>query len=52
MTEQQYKVKVTATGEVRDAAGNLISTSPIEAEMTVSEAQARELGYTIEGESP
>jgi hypothetical protein len=42
---------VTATGEVRDADGNLISAEPIEATMTVTRAQAIALGYP-EGDQP
>lgn len=50
MTEQLYKVVVTATGEVRDADGNLISSEPVEATMTVNAAEAKALGYTTEGD--
>lgn len=45
---QLYKFVVTAQGEVRDADGNLISSEPIEAEMTLTAEQVREL---TEGES-
>jgi hypothetical protein len=38
---QLYELRITATGEVRDADGNLISTEPIEATTTVTEAEAR-----------
>lgn len=34
---QLYQIKVTATGEVRDADGNLVSSSPVESTMTVTE---------------
>ncbi len=34
---QLYKLVVQATGEVRDADGNLISTSPVEMRQTVEE---------------
>lgn len=51
MTEQLYKVVVTAMGEVRDSEGNLISSEPVEAVMTVNEAEARALGYNPEGDS-
>lgn len=30
MTEQKYDVVITATAEVRDAEGNLISSTPVE----------------------
>lgn len=46
---QMFEVTVTASGEVRDADGNLVRTVPIEARMTVTEGEARALGYT-EGE--
>lgn len=45
MTGQLFQVKVTAVGEVRDAEGNLISSEPIEATLTINEAEARGLGY-------
>lgn len=47
-----FEVVVTATGEVRDVDGNLISSEPIEATLTVTEAEARALGYNPEGEQP
>lgn len=50
MTEQMYKVTVSAMGEVRDADGNLISSEPIEAVMTVNESEAKALGYKGESE--
>ena len=39
MEGQLYKLSITATGEVRDKDGNLISSSPVEAELTVTEEQ-------------
>lgn len=51
MTGQLYEVLVTATGEVRDADGNLISTEPIEARMVVTEDEARALMGTNEGDN-
>jgi hypothetical protein len=36
-------VKITATGEVRDKDGNLISSEPIEAEIPITQAQLDEL---------
>ena len=50
MSEQMYEVRITAAGEVRDADGNLVSSEPIEATMTVTESEAKALGYTTEGE--
>ncbi|HEX5198979.1 MAG TPA: hypothetical protein VFW27_03480 [Actinoplanes sp.] len=47
---QRYEVVFRATGEVRDADGNLISSEPIETTFTVNEAEARALGYNPEGE--
>lgn len=46
---QRYEVKVTASGEVRDADGNLISSEPVEATFVVDEQQLRAL---TEGERP
>lgn len=46
---QLFEVVVRATGEVRDADGNLISSEPVEARMTVNAEQAKALGYP-EGE--
>jgi hypothetical protein len=44
---QMYEVVITATGEVRDADGNLISSEPVEARMTMTEEQVKSM---IEGE--
>lgn len=44
MTQQMYQITVTATGEVRDADGNLISAEPVEATMEVTADQLAELG--------
>lgn len=46
---QMYELAISASGEVRDADGNLLSTQPIESKITVTEAQLRELGLTPEG---
>lgn len=46
MTGQLFEVTIRAMGEVRDADGNLISSEPIEATLTVNEAEAKALGYT------
>lgn len=34
-----YEVRVTATGEVRDADGTLVSSSPVEMTLTLTEAE-------------
>jgi len=47
---QMYEVVIRATGEVRDADGNLISSEPVEATLTVTESEARHLGLINEGE--
>lgn len=47
---QVYAMVVTAMGEVRDADGNLISSTPVESTITVTEAQLRDLGLDPEGE--
>lgn len=38
---QLYEMKITATGEVRDAAGNLLSSEPVEATAVLTEAEVR-----------
>lgn len=43
MGDQLYKLTITATGEVRDKDGNLISSQPIESTQTVTAAQARDI---------
>ena len=43
---QLYELAITASGEVRDADGNLISSEPVEARMTVTAEQLAELGLT------
>jgi hypothetical protein len=45
-----YAITFTATGEVRDAEGNLISSEPVEATLTVTEDELKALGLTTEGE--
>jgi hypothetical protein len=44
---QMYEVTIVATGEVRDADGNLVSAEPIEAKAVITEKQARAL---VEGQ--
>lgn len=48
-----YAIRVVATGEVRDADGNVIETVPIESEQHVllTEAQARALATTTQEEA-
>jgi hypothetical protein len=41
MSAQMYEVTITATAEVRDADGNLISSSPVEAHMEMTEDDLR-----------
>jgi hypothetical protein len=48
---QLYQIAITATGEVRDADGNLISSTPVESTTVVTEAQLREMGLAPEEES-
>lgn len=50
MTDMTFEVKVTATAEVRDKDGNLISAEPIEAVAHLTEAQLAEMGLTPEKE--
>jgi hypothetical protein len=38
-----YQVVVSAMGEVRDAAGNLVSSEPVEATFTLTAEELREL---------
>lgn len=45
-TVQRYELRFTAVGEVRDADGNLISSTPVEATRVVTEAEAKAI---IEG---
>lgn len=40
---QRYEVRLTATGEVRDADGNLISSEPVETVVVVDEHQLQAL---------
>jgi hypothetical protein len=48
---QLYELTVQATGEVRDADGNLLSSEPVESKITVTQEQARDLGLlTDQGE--
>lgn len=47
----QFELKITATGVVRDADGNVVSSEPVEAIATITEDQARRLGYIPEEQS-
>lgn len=49
---QMYELAITATGEVRDAEGNLISSEPVESTVTVTAEQLAELGLHFNGEKP
>lgn len=44
MEQLRFEVKVSAMGEVRDAEGNLVSSEPVEATLTLTEAELLELG--------
>lgn len=45
MTDQlKFQVKVHATGEVRDADGNLVSSEPFEAVAELTKAELEQLG--------
>lgn len=46
---QLYELAITATGEVRDAEGNLVSAQPVEAKIQVTAEQLAELGLHPEG---
>lgn len=48
---QMYEVQIKAAGEVRDAEGNLISSEPVEATLTVTEDEAMALGLITKGET-
>lgn len=39
----RYELRITATGEVRDADGNLLNTPTAESTVTVTEEEARAL---------
>lgn len=51
MAGQLYELAIAATGEVRDAEGNLVSSEPLTSKITVTEAQLKELGLTAPEES-
>lgn len=41
-----FEIVISATGEVRDKDGNLISSEPVEARMTVTAEELGQLGLT------
>lgn len=47
MGDLRFQIKVTATGEVRDADGNLISPATAESVEEVTESELVERGFTI-----
>ena len=49
MGEQLFAITLNATGEVRDADGNLVSSDPITATLT---ATAEQVAALTQGESP
>ena len=40
---QRYEMRITATGVVRDADGNIVSQEPVEAIAIVTEAEAQRI---------
>ena len=52
MGQQLYELRIEASGEVRDADGNLISVDPVTGTAVVTEDQARAIVAALEnGES-
>lgn len=49
MSNMAFEVAITATAEVRDKDGNLISAEPVESKFQITEEQARAL-LTTESE--
>lgn len=49
MTDLQGLVTLTATAEVRDKDGNLISSTPVELTGVMSESEAAQIKAQIEG---
>lgn len=47
MSAQRFAITITATAEVRDADGNLISSEPIEATTELTAAELAERGIPI-----
>lgn len=48
MGEMMFEVKIECVGEVRDAEGNLISSSPVTLTEHLTESQLRAKGLTEE----
>ena len=48
MPDELYELRLTATGEVRDADGNLVSSEPVEATFHLTAEQVR----ALKGETP
>lgn len=49
---QLYELRIVATGEVRDADGNLIEQRPVEATAVLTEEQAAALAASQSEETP
>lgn len=45
---QMFELRIKATGEVRDAEGNLVSSTPVETTLYVPEEHLRASGLTDE----
>lgn len=43
MPDQMYEIRITATGTVRDAEGNIVSEQPIEATAVLTEDEVQAL---------
>jgi len=50
--ERLYEMGISASGEVRDAAGNLISVDPVTGTAVVTETQARDILAALENGEP
>ena len=48
MQPQLYEMQIHATGEVRDAEGNLIAVDPVTGTAVVTEQQARDIIAALE----
>jgi len=51
VSESRFGITITATAEVRDAEGNLISAEPVEAYMELTRAELEERGWPIPEET-
>lgn len=52
MSNMAYKLAITATAEIRDADGNLVSAEPVESTIRVTQEQLDALGLHYNGEKP